>query len=58
MYIRKITKLMFLFSAIFLAAQSIYAFDLPEIKKRGVIRHLGVPYANFVTGAGDGFSVI
>jgi len=31
--------------------------DLPEIKARGAIRHLGVPYANFVTGAGDGFSV-
>jgi ABC-type amino acid transport substrate-binding protein len=28
--------------------------DLPEIKQRGVIRHLGVPYANFVTGDGDG----
>lgn len=31
--------------------------DLPEVKARGTIRHLGVPYANFVTGAGDGFSV-
>lgn len=57
MYIRKITKLIFVLFAIFLAAESIYAFDLPEIKKRGVIRHLGVPYANFITGAGDGFSV-
>ena len=57
MYNRKITKLMLLFFAIFLAAKSIYAFDLTDIKKRGVIRHLGVPYANFVTGAGDGFSV-
>jgi ABC-type amino acid transport substrate-binding protein len=28
--------------------------DLPEIKERGVLRHLGVPYANFVTGSGDG----
>lgn len=33
------------------------AADLPEIKKNGVIRHLGVPYANFVTGAGDGLDV-
>ncbi|WP_316976542.1 ABC transporter substrate-binding protein [Shumkonia mesophila] len=33
------------------------ADDLREIKARGAIRHLGVPYANFVTGAGDGFSV-
>lgn len=31
--------------------------DLPEIKKRGVLRHLGVPYANFVTGSGDGMDV-
>jgi len=31
--------------------------DLPDIKKRGVLRHLGVPYANFVTGSGDGMDV-
>lgn len=31
--------------------------DLDEIKKLGVIRHLGVPYANFVTGSGDGMDV-
>jgi len=31
--------------------------DLEAIKKRGVLRHLGVPYANFVTGTGDGLSV-
>lgn len=38
---------------------SVYAsaIDLPEIKERGVLRHLGVPYANFVTGAGDGLDV-
>jgi len=34
-----------------------YAQDLPEIKKAGVLRHLGVPYANFVTGSGDGLDV-
>jgi ABC-type amino acid transport substrate-binding protein len=33
------------------------AQDLPEIKARGVLRHLGVPYANFVSGAGDGLDV-
>ncbi len=57
MYLRKITKLILLFFVIFFIACSIYASDLPEIKKKGVIRHLGIPYANFVTGAGDGFSV-
>ncbi|GAB6908713.1 Predicted ABC transporter, periplasmic binding protein [Desulfosarcina cetonica] len=31
--------------------------DLPDILKAGVIRHLGVPYANFVTGSGDGLDV-
>ncbi|WP_373499319.1 transporter substrate-binding domain-containing protein [Desulfococcus sp.] len=31
--------------------------DLPDIQARGVIRHLGVPYANFVTGSGDGLDV-
>ncbi|MGB0128504.1 MAG: transporter substrate-binding domain-containing protein [Rhodocyclaceae bacterium] len=31
--------------------------DLKEIQARGELRHLGIPYANFVTGAGDGFDV-
>jgi len=31
--------------------------DLDAILERGVLRHLGIPYANFVTGAGDGFDV-
>ena len=34
-----------------------WAADLEEIKARGEIRHLGIRYANFVTGAGDGFDV-
>jgi len=33
------------------------AADLAEIKQRGELRHLGIRYANFVTGAGDGFDV-
>lgn len=33
------------------------AYDLPEIKNKGVLRHLGVPYANFISGAGDGLDV-
>jgi ABC-type amino acid transport substrate-binding protein len=36
---------------------AVYCRDLDEIKKTGVIRHLGVPYANFVTGSGDGMDV-
>jgi len=31
--------------------------DLPEIKASGQLRHLGIPYANFVTGQGDGLDV-
>ena len=33
------------------------ASDLADIKARGELRHLGIRYANFVTGAGDGFDV-
>lgn len=33
------------------------AQDLKDIKKSGVLRHLGIPYANFVTGSGDGMDV-
>lgn len=32
------------------------AADLAEVQQRGVLRHLGVRYARFVTGSGDGFS--
>ena len=31
--------------------------DSAAVKSRGVLRHLGIPYANFVTGSGDGFDV-
>ena len=40
-----------------LLSSSAFAADLKEIKEKGVIRHLGVPYANFVTGSGDGLDV-
>ena len=43
--------------AISLFAWSTHAADLKEIQARGEIRHLGIRYANFVTGAGDGFDV-
>ncbi|HEY8334346.1 MAG TPA: transporter substrate-binding domain-containing protein [Tardiphaga sp.] len=41
----------------FLLATSSWAADLEEIKQRGEIRHIGIRYANFVTGAGDGLDV-
>lgn len=39
------------------AVPSVRAADLDELRARGVLRHLGVPYANFVSGAGDGMDV-
>ncbi len=38
-------------------AASSWAADLAAIKARGEIRHIGIRYANFVTGAGDGLDV-
>jgi len=38
-------------------AAPVAAYDLPEIQAAGVLRHLGVPYANFVSGSGDGLDV-
>jgi ABC-type amino acid transport substrate-binding protein len=46
-----------LITIVFMCSQSVLGADLVEIKKRGVLRHLGVPYANFVTGSGDGLDV-
>jgi len=41
--------------SLLLACASVRAQDLGAIKERGVIRHLGVPYARFVIGNGEGF---
>lgn len=30
-----------------------FAVDLADIRQRGALRHLGIPYANFVTTTGD-----
>lgn len=46
--------LLLLFS---LFCRSVQAEDLEQVKARGVLRHLGVPYANFITGSGDGMDV-
>lgn len=39
------------------AVNTAAARDLDEIRESGVLRHLGIPYANFVTGLGDGLDV-
>ncbi|MEW6120747.1 MAG: transporter substrate-binding domain-containing protein [Pseudomonadota bacterium] len=36
---------------------TVRAGDLDAVRQAGVLRHLGVPYANFVTGSGDGLDV-
>ena len=48
--------LMLAASALLMAPQA-FCRDLDEIKQQGVLKHLGVPYANFVTGSGDGMDV-
>lgn len=40
-----------------LAQGSAWCTDLAQVRKSGVLRHVGIPYANFVTGAGDGMDV-
>lgn len=40
-----------------LSATMALAADLDGIKARGELRHIGIRYANFVTGDGDGFDV-
>ena len=44
-------------AAMLLGGMSLLATDLDDIKARGVLRHLGIPYANFVSGSGDGMDV-
>lgn len=48
-----------LLTAVLLACFSLQglAADLKEIQARGEIRHIGIRYANFVTGDGDGLDV-
>ena len=54
---RLICRATLLAAGFMLCLQAAFAQDLDEVRKRGVLRHLGVPYANFVTGSGDGFDV-
>ena len=54
---RLICRATLLAAGFMLCLQAAFAQDLDEVRKRGVLRHLGVPYANFVTGSGDGLDV-
>ncbi len=44
-------------ATLLVSAPATQAADLKEIQAKGELRHLGIRYANFVTGAGDGFDV-
>lgn len=50
-YVKKLLLSLSIFSI------TLVARDLNEIKSSGYITHLGVPYANFVTGLGDGLDI-
>jgi ABC-type amino acid transport substrate-binding protein len=55
---RRINLAVLCFTLLLLACSAWTAFaDLQEVKQRGVLRHLGMPYANFITGSGDGLDV-
>jgi len=41
-------------SFIVLFSTMLFAADLNEVMAKGVLRHIGLPYANFNTGTGDG----
>lgn len=61
-YIRNLgVKTIFLLSMAVLAFAilpgTLFGRDLDAVKKDGVLRHLGIPYANFITGSGDGMDV-
>lgn len=47
----------FIFACIIIFSNLLFANDLNDIKKSGELRHLGIPYAKFVTGLGDGLDV-
>jgi len=42
------------FLALLILTATAMAGDLDDVKARGVLRHIGLPYANFNTGSGDG----
>jgi ABC-type amino acid transport substrate-binding protein len=57
--LKRATKTIFMAAALWAALSqgSAWCADLPQVRKSGVLKHVGIPYANFVTGAGDGMDV-
>lgn len=56
-FLRPAVRCWYVAFVVLLTVGTAFSGDLPEIKQNGVLRHLGVPYANFVTGSGDGLEV-
>ena len=52
---RWITAAALVITMVFVTAAT--AGDLGDVKARGVLRHVGIPYANFISGSGDGMEV-
>ena len=49
--------MVFIFLTGMMFTATVGAVTVEDVKKAGVLRHLGIPYANFVTGSGDGMDV-
>ncbi len=54
---RVLVASIFVMTLLLVPTGSPYGADLQDIQKQGVLRHLGIPYANFITGDGDGLEV-
>ena len=57
MKLRHLASYLAISISLIMQTQTAFANGLDEIKKSGTLRHLGIPYANFITGRGDGMSV-
>jgi ABC-type amino acid transport substrate-binding protein len=51
---KKIRALFWMIATFCLVVTSVYAGDLAKIRHRGVLRHLGIPYAHFVRDTAKG----
>ncbi|MCX5855589.1 MAG: transporter substrate-binding domain-containing protein [Deltaproteobacteria bacterium] len=56
-YVKKLVFILTIVVTTAFISGVLMAADLKDVKKKGVLRHLGIPYANFVTGAGDGMDI-
>ncbi|MBF0261357.1 MAG: transporter substrate-binding domain-containing protein [Magnetococcales bacterium] len=57
MRVQRLPGIAFSVVLLFLGLLTTAQADLKEIRAKGELRHLGIRYANFVTGSGDGMDV-